>query len=76
MLAFQTTDPPQAVFTFYKDQLTRMHWKTTFPIGNDKLLLLNEEACPLYNIEITATLTNTVRTDVVLEVAPGLCQDR
>jgi hypothetical protein len=75
LISFQTSDGPEAVFSFYKEQLTRMHWSHP-SYEDDRLLTMeNRQACPIYNLQVTATVTNSV-TDVVADVSPSRCEDR
>lgn len=72
---FQTTDSPATVFTFYQDQLRPRRWELMFPPTDDDLQMNNKEACPLYNLYATTSMT-TLQTAVDILVSPSRCGDR
>jgi hypothetical protein len=76
VIEFQTSDSPKVVLNFYKNQLLQSQWERPFFESDDMLIMDNRQACPIYNIPATTSITRSGLTHVVIDVSPSLCIDR
>jgi hypothetical protein len=75
-IVFFTNDTPPEVHTWYRDQLPQYGWEYPRVYLNGRLLsMLNEEACPLYFVDITTSQQRTGTTRIHLVLTPSACQD-
>lgn len=72
IISFKTTDSPDTILEFYREQLMQQHWMDPIQ-SNNELKLINREACPIYMLRITTKATGTL-TDVVVDLTPGACK--
>lgn len=75
-LHFVTADPPATVIAWYHAHLEPPAWRLPFPAEDDVMIITNQQGCPVYSLEITATATAKHQTQVKLDLSPELCVDR